>query len=82
MAENLYKLGEKEDAINALLKVLEIPEDKARCHALNTIVYIGDDGQIVRDAVTRLYTEKQYKYSWRIVDWLIDKWNIEAVHNE
>ncbi len=81
-AEILYNIGKKEVATNSLLKVLEYPEDKARCHALNAIVYIGEDGQDVRDAVARIYPEKQYKYSWRIVNWLTDKWKIKAVDNE
>ncbi|MFC2157456.1 sulfatase-like hydrolase/transferase [Acidobacteriota bacterium] len=74
-AEILYILGEKEVATNALLDVLEYPEDKAVCHALNTIVYLGEAGSSVRNAITRLSTKKQYSYSKRIVDWLIEKWN-------
>ncbi len=77
-AESLYNLGEKEIATGALLKVLEYPVDKAKCHALNAIVYTGEDGPEVRDAVSCLYIEKQYRYSFRIVEWLLEKWNIEV----
>ncbi len=77
-SEILYKLGEKDKAIMALLKVLEYPEDKARCHALNAIVYVEEDSQDVKNAVARLLPEKQYKYSWRIVNWLAEQWNIKS----
>ena len=76
-AEILYYLGEKEIATSALLKILEYPEDKAICHALNTLVYLGVDGTGVRAAVARLYSQKQYSYSLRIVEWLIEKWDME-----
>ena len=76
-SETLYKLGEKEQAINALLKVLEYPEDKARCHALNALVYVEDDSRAVKNAIARLLPEKQYKYSWRIVNWLAEEWKIK-----
>ncbi|MEI6750710.1 MAG: sulfatase, partial [Bacteroidota bacterium] len=36
-AEALYKLGEKEEAKKALLRVLKNPNKFAQCHALNTI---------------------------------------------
>jgi arylsulfatase A-like enzyme len=75
-AEALYRLGEKAAATSALLKVLEYPEDKAKCHALNAIVYLGEDGPDVRDAVARLSKEEEYTYSLRIVEWLLEKWNI------
>ena len=77
-AEILYKLGEKEIATRSLLRVLEYPEDKAICHALNAIVYLGLDGADVRDAVARLTPEKQYTYSIRIVEWLSEKWNTDV----
>jgi N-sulfoglucosamine sulfohydrolase len=75
-AETLYNLGEKEIATSALLRVLEYPEDKAICHALNAIVYLELDGDDVRDAVTSLVPKNQYTYSLRIVGWLLEKWNI------
>ena len=75
-AEILHDLGEKEMATSALLEVLEYPEDKAICHALNTIVYLGEDGSDARKAVSRLSTKIQYDYSQRIVDWLLEKWNL------
>jgi len=75
-AELLYKLGEKGIATNALLKVLEYPDDKAKCHALNAVVYLGEDGLAIKAVIKRLATEKQYTYSLRIVELLIEKWNI------
>jgi arylsulfatase A-like enzyme len=77
-AECLYRLGEKEPALKALLEVLESPEDKARCHALNTIVYLGEEGPAVRDAVARMYPEQQYRYSFRVVEWLARKWDLQV----
>ena len=56
---------------------LEYPEDKAICHALNTIVHTGLDNPEVRNAVACLYPKKQYKYSLRIVEWLSEKWNLD-----
>jgi len=57
-------------ATEALLKMIKYPEDKARCHALNALVYTGEDGHEVRNTVADLYPEKQYTYSSRIVQWL------------
>jgi arylsulfatase A-like enzyme len=76
-AEALYLLGEREIAANTLLNVLGYPEDKAKCHALNAIVYLGLDGPDIRDAVSRLASEKEYTYSLRIVGYLLDKWGQE-----
>jgi len=76
-AEILLQLGEEDLATDALLKVLEYPEDKAICHALNTIVHTGLDNQEVRNAVARLYPQEQYKYSLRIVEWLSENWNLD-----
>ena len=75
-AEILYNLGERDIATSTLLDVLDYPEDKARCHALNTIVHLEEDGADIRDAVARMYPEKQYTYSLRIVEYLHDKWNL------
>ena len=75
-AEILYNLGEREIAVNTMLNVLGYPEDKAKCHALNEIVYLGEDGANIRDAVARLSSEKEYTYSLRIVGYLLEKWNL------
>ena len=76
-AEALYHLGEKDMAIDALIRVLEIPEDKARCHALNAIKYIGDDRQELRDAILAISGDDQYQYSSRLVEWFMGKWGLE-----
>jgi arylsulfatase A-like enzyme len=76
-AEALYHLGEREIAANTLLNVLGYPEDKAKCHALNAIVYLGLDDPDIRDAVSRLSSEKEYTYSLRIVGYLLEKWGQE-----
>jgi len=75
-AETLYKLGEKDKATKALLRIMEYPEDKARCHALNAIVYLKEDSQEVKECVARIFPDKNYKYSWRIVNWLYEQWNL------
>ncbi len=77
-AEALYKMGEKEAGLEALLGVLEYPEDKVRCHALNALFYTGADGPEVRDAVAKLYPEDQYHYAHRIVEYLVEKWGLEV----
>lgn len=76
-AEALYHLGEKKIAENTLLKMLDHHEDKVRCHALNTIVYLDLDGQKIKEAVKRLNEENKEGYAIRIVKWLTEKWNLE-----
>ena len=72
-AEALYHPGEKKIAENTLLKILDHPEDKARCHALNTIVYLDLDGQKIKEAVKRLNEENKEGYAIRIIKWLTEK---------
>jgi HEAT repeat protein len=76
-AEALYNLGEKQPAIEALIKVLKIPEDKARCHALNAIKYTGENGPEIKEAIAKMIPDKNYQYSSRIVEWFTEKWNLK-----
>jgi hypothetical protein len=77
-AETLYLLGEIDAAKEALLKMMIYPEDKVRCHALNTLVYTGEDGSEVRDAVTRIYPDEQFPYSHRVAVYLAEKWGLNV----
>ncbi len=77
-AELLYTLDEKEQSTKALLRLLEIPEDKARCHALNVVYYLEEDGLEMRNKLAELHQDKKYQYSWRIVNYLVEKWEIQT----
>ncbi len=79
-AEALYNLGEKEAAGNALLKVLENPNEFARCHALNAIDCIGEDSpEFVDGVVNMIKTSPEMtrnRYDLRAARWLIEKWGL------
>ena len=79
-AEALYNLGEKETAKNALLAVLENPNEMARCHALNVIDCINENGKEMIDGVVKMVNNAESntrnKYDMRAAKWLIEKWGL------
>ena len=77
-AEALYKMGVKKQAVEALIKILEIPEDKAQFHALNAIKYTDEDGPEMKAAIVKMIPDNQYQYSSRIVEWFAEKWNLKS----
>ena len=77
-AELLHQLGEQDLAIKALLGILQYPEDKARCFALNALVYLNDDRPEIKSKMVQMYPEKEYNYSHRIVSYLLEKWDLEV----
>ncbi len=81
-AEALYYLGEEQEGMDAMLMVLQDPNEFARAHALNAIDYTREDTPKVRQAVIRLFKEKNagerdISYDQRLVYWLFDKWGID-----
>ncbi|HSH20786.1 MAG TPA: sulfatase-like hydrolase/transferase [Draconibacterium sp.] len=79
-AEALYNLGEKEIARNALLSVLEIPNEMARCHALNVIDCINENSKEIIAGVVNMINNAESntrnKYDMRAAKWLIEKWGL------
>lgn len=79
-AEALYNLGEKEVAKNALLSVLENPNEFARCHALNVIDCIDDKSpEMITGVINMIKTadsKSRNKYDMRAAKWLIEKWGL------
>src|SRR5680860_497540 len=79
-AEALYNLGEKEVAKNALLLVLENPNEFARCHALNVIDCINEESpEMVKGVVNMINnadSNTRNKYDMRAAKWLIEKWEL------
>jgi len=79
-AEALYNLGEEEAAKNALLSVLENPNEFARAHALNTIDCIEEKSQEMIDGVINMIkTSPQMtrnRYDLRAARWLVEKWGL------
>jgi HEAT repeat protein len=79
-AEALYNLGEKEAAKTALLSVLKIPNEFARCHALNVIDCIEEDSPEIVEGVIQMIasaeSKTRNKYDMRAAKWLIEKWNL------
>ena len=76
----LYNLGEKELAKNALLTVLEDPNEFARCHALNVIDCIGEKSpEMIKGVVNMINnadSNTRNKYDMRAAKWLIEKWGL------
>jgi arylsulfatase A-like enzyme len=79
-AEALYNLGEKEMAKTALLKVLENPNEFARCHALNVIDCLEEESPEIVEGVVQMISNAESntrnKYDIRAAKWLIEKWGL------
>ena len=80
-AEAVYKLGEKEKARKALIRVLNWPEQMARTRALNVIDALNDNSPEIQNAVSALvkrYGDSSDKkaYDLRLSNYLIEKWKI------
>ncbi len=77
-AEALYALGEKKDALRSLLRILENPNEFARCHALNTIDCLDEKSPEVINGVINLLKGSLERspnaYDLRAAQQLIEKW--------
>ncbi|MFW5830946.1 MAG: sulfatase-like hydrolase/transferase [Prolixibacteraceae bacterium] len=80
-AEALYNMGEKDAARKALIKVLENPNEFARCHALNTIDCIEDENRKVKQGVVNMVRNadaaNRNRYDIRAARWLVLKWDMD-----
>ncbi len=81
-AEALYYMSEEKTGMEAMLGVLKDGNEFARTHALNAIDYTNENTPEVRNAVIKLYKEKNtgerdITYDQRLVYWLFDKWGID-----
>ncbi len=80
-AEALYNMGEKDAARKALIKVLENPNEFARCHALNTIDCIEDESREVKKGVVNMVQKadaaNRNRYDIRAARWLVLKWDMD-----
>ena len=80
-AEALYNLGEKEVAKNALIEVLKVNNEFARCHALNAIDCIDEKSPEIVDGVVAMLKDSESmtrnKYDLRAAKWLIEKWGLD-----
>ncbi len=80
-AEALYNLGEKERAKEALLQVLQNPNEFARCHALNAIDCIEEKNPEVIDGVVGMIKRApemtRTRYDLRAAKWLFEKWGLD-----
>lgn len=79
-AEALYGLGEPELGKTALLKVLQNPNEFARCHALNVIDYVNEKSpEIIAGVVAMINNAEsntRNQYDMRAAKWLIEKWGL------
>ncbi len=81
-AEALYNMGEQAEAEKALLRVLQDPNEFARCHALNAIDCIEAETPELRTGVVNMLKElpelTRSDYDVRAAKRLIDKWGVKA----
>lgn len=79
-AEALYNLGEKRAAKDALIDVLQVNNEFARCHALNTIDCVNDKSpEIVAGVIDMLENSESMtrnRYDLRAAKWLVEKWGL------
>ena len=80
-AEAIYYIGEKEDAINTILKAFEHKDMYVRLFALNTLEYTDDRSPQVQQAIldfeenTKDYNNR-VRYDLRMTTWLKQKWDL------
>ncbi len=79
-AEALYNLGEEQKGKDALLGVLENPNEFARCHALNAIDCIEEKSPELINGVVEMIKNSpemtRNRYDLRAAKWLIEKWEL------
>lgn len=79
-AEALYNLGEEQKGKEALLGVLENPNEFARCHALNAIDCIEEKSPELINGVVEMIKNSpemtRNRYDLRAAKWLIEKWEL------
>ncbi len=80
-AETLYRLGYKEEAIDAFRRVLESDNPMARTFALNCIDHMGGTPGEFLDLCTAIIRDYQEldrgsQYDIRMLKWLFTKWEI------
>lgn len=84
-AEALYNLNEKEAALNALISVLKVDNEFARCHALNAIECIEDENPKIINGVIQMIKSSpeinRNRYDLRVAKWLLEKWNVNLKEN-
>lgn len=82
-AEALYYMGESEIAKKALLKVLENPNEMARCFAMNVIDCIGENSDEIKQGVVKVVKNAEKlsreQYDLRSAKWLFQKWGLNPI---
>lgn len=80
-SEALYHLGEQKPALDALKKIIEVPNEMAQCHALNVVASINTNDPEIQKSVIDLVLSQpgggREKYDLRMAKSLIMKWNID-----
>ena len=76
-AEALYKLGEKDKSISAFVKLLNHPEDKVKCAALNAIEYSKALDPSIKEAINVMKAQKYNKtdYAGRMASEFAKEYN-------
>ena len=77
-AETLYRLGRKKVAIQAFIKIINHPNEMARCHVLNAVDAVNCNNQQIKKAVADLLNRGEpgsRKYDMRAANGLLKKWN-------
>lgn len=81
-AEALYRLGETDIAKNALINILNHPNEFARCHALNAIDCTEDASPEIVEAtvnmIKKLPEMNRNRYDLRAARWLVEKWGLNT----
>ena len=79
-AEAVYNLGEKSEALKALVSVLESPNEFARTRALNAIDCIEEKTPDLIKSVAEMIKEtpemSRNRYDLRAAKWLFEKWMV------
>lgn len=83
-SEALYRVGEVNLAIDGLIKVLNMNNEHASTHALNTIAMVNEQSQRVKDEVFNLFerigdTDKR-RFDYRACLYLLDKWGMKPLN--
>jgi hypothetical protein len=80
-AEALYRLGQKDQSVQAMNRVLECEYPMARTFALNAIDHMeGRPDEFLEGCLKVLssYEELNRQYDARVAKWLLEKWEVDA----
>jgi len=80
-AEALYRLGQKDQAVKSINRVLDCDSPMARTFALNCVDHMDGSASEFLDGCIRMFANYETlnrQYDARVGKWLLEKWEVDA----